>query len=530
MSNDKRNFDRNTAFERHRPAFSVVTQLFGGIITRILVFLQQIVITYNFGSGSYSEIFFAISIVPLLVAEYFPATITQTFIPVAARLSARDSVQAQRFISSLVSYVVLVFMLLSVIVFLAPQPLILLLAPGLPDEMTIRAQQFLRMISASLVFLGVGGALIGLLQFRGQFTTTVTAQLVYRATALIGCLFITSADRFWAMGWVFVIAAIARFIVLLFATLRQFSLYFTFSLHNDLSAMLPRVIPVSIAFLGVQAHLIIDRYWLSSSGTGTITAVTIASTLGLLLSGLIAIPVTTVMLPLLADQVSSGALQKHRHMYQVAFDSILILLFPCLAIIVFYRTELVGLMYGRGNFDAKAIYETSSYIFPYAFGVVALSLHNIVASTLYSLENVKLPAGAMTISLAINAIFSPILNYILGSSGVAWATSLALITGTIVLLLAAQGQHLIEMNWSSRGGEFARIVGATIGLVGVLFMWSSQLDAVQVVDMNSLRFAVDASLHIIIGLIVYSIVLLCTRSSYAISLWSSARRRAQSQI
>ncbi len=508
--------------EKHRPVRSVMLQLFGGVITRALVFLQQAVVTYNFGTSSYGEVFFALSIVPLLVAEYFPATVTQTFIPVVARLSAKNPPQAQRFVASLTGYVILAFVALSAIVFLAPALLLSILAPGLPPEALAPAQQFLRLISISLVFLGVGGVLIGLLQSRGQFAIAVAGQIIYRASVLGGCLIVTSADRFWAMGWVFVFSAIARFFVLFVGVSRHFHVKFTFWPHRELLAMLPRLVPVSIAFLGVQLHLIIDRYWLSSSGTGTITAVTIASTLGLLLSGLIAIPVTTVMLPFLASRAATGAMQEHRRMYQIAFDSILLLLLPCLTVILFYRTEIIKLMYGRGGFDARAIQETSSYIIPYAFGVISLSLYNTVASALYSTENVRLPARAMIVSLIINMAVSPILNRIMGAPGVAWATSVALIGGTFSLLLMAHTQGLLEMNWGNRGKELTRIILATAALFGILFALQYKIGSFP--GMNSIHIVMRLSWHSALGFVVYFMALLAIRSPYAINFWNAARR------
>jgi len=90
---------------------------------------------------------------------------------------------------------------------------------------------------------------------------------------------------------------------------------------------------------------------------------------------------------------------------------------------------------GRGAFTPEAIDMTGGALFYYSIGMIAFGLRDILSRAFYALQDTKTPMINATIAVVINIILNIVLSKYLGIGGLALATSIAAIVGTLLLFI-----------------------------------------------------------------------------------------------
>jgi putative peptidoglycan lipid II flippase len=100
-----------------------------------------------------------------------------------------------------------------------------------------------------------------------------------------------------------------------------------------------------------------------------------------------------------------------------------------------FSKEIVTLLFGRGAFTPEAIEMTGGALFYYSIGMIAFGLREILSRAFYALQDTKTPMINATIAVVINIILNIVLSKYLGIGGLALATSIAAIVGTLLLFI-----------------------------------------------------------------------------------------------
>jgi putative peptidoglycan lipid II flippase len=100
------------------------------------------------------------------------------------------------------------------------------------------------------------------------------------------------------------------------------------------------------------------------------------------------------------------------------------LLVPLVAFIVALRTELLGVLFGRGAFDAAAVDATAVALLYYALGIIPFLVTPLLSAVFFSLQDSATPLKIGMVCVAANAGLDAILMLGLGHGGIALATSL----------------------------------------------------------------------------------------------------------
>ena len=78
---------------------------------------------------------------------------------------------------------------------------------------------------------------------------------------------------------------------------------------------------------------------------------------------------------------------------------------------------------------------TGGALFYYSIGMIAFGLRDILSRAFYALQDTKTPMINATIAVIINIILNIVLSKYLGIGGLALATSIAAMVGTILLFI-----------------------------------------------------------------------------------------------
>lgn len=109
---------------------------------------------------------------------------------------------------------------------------------------------------------------------------------------------------------------------------------------------------------------------------------------------------------------------------------------------------------------------TANALFYYSIGMIAFGLRDILSRAFYALQDTKTPMINATIAVIINIILNIVLSKYLGIGGLALATSIAAIVGTLLLFITLRkkigGFGLKEITIS-----FIKIIIASI-IMGII--------------------------------------------------------------
>jgi len=114
---------------------------------------------------------------------------------------------------------------------------------------------------------------------------------------------------------------------------------------------------------------------------------------------------------------------------------ILMFIVPCFIILFNFSTEIISILFVRGNYTQDNAVIAGEILKGYALGLPVYVLRDICMYVYYAAKNSKFPSFVTGTSVFINVGLNLLLSYIMGIKGVAYATSLAAIFSLAILAL-----------------------------------------------------------------------------------------------
>ena len=160
------------------------------ILSRLMGLVRDKVISWQFGAGSESDIYFAAFVVPDLI-NYLLAGgfLGITLMPLLARRFAEDEADGWRFFSTVITWMGLAAVVLTLVAMAKADTLARLVAPGLEEGKYGRLAFFMRVTLPAQFFFLTGSCVTALLFLRKQFAVPALAPLVYN-----GCIILSGVS------------------------------------------------------------------------------------------------------------------------------------------------------------------------------------------------------------------------------------------------------------------------------------------------------------------------------------------------
>ncbi|MCQ2445039.1 MAG: murein biosynthesis integral membrane protein MurJ, partial [Mailhella sp.] len=156
------------------------------LVSRFMGLLRDKIISWQFGAGGETDIYFAAFVVPdflnyLLAGGY----VSITLIPLLSRRFEEDEEDGWRLFGTVFCWAVLAIGLLSAAAWIAAPLLAPAVAPGFGSEQCARLVRFLRIVLPAQVFFLPGACLTALLYIRRQFAVPALTPLFYNGFILL---------------------------------------------------------------------------------------------------------------------------------------------------------------------------------------------------------------------------------------------------------------------------------------------------------------------------------------------------------
>ncbi len=419
----------------------------GFVASKLLGFVRNVVISYQYGASREYETFIAaISLPDMLFQILAGGAVGAAFIPVFTGYLADGSpTRAWRLTSALITWAVLGIGVIAIAFGIAAPAVMTVLVPGWHAEDQRRAADLARIMIASPVIFAVSALMTSVLNGTKRFALAAMAPLMYNLSLICGALFLRHLGA-EGLAIAAVVGALLHLLIQVPGLIAVGMRYTpTFGLDLDGTREVGKLMVPRMIGLGVnQVNQLINVTLASFLVAGSIAYLNYAWLILMVPLGVFGMGISTAVFPTLAEQVER---QKHSRGSEEAAERdeeastflfvlriILYLTVPAAVALIVFGRPLVGLVLERGAFDATAATATAVAVMWYAIGLPGHSVIEIVDRVFYADRDtatpVKVAAGAVALNLTLGLV---LMRTPLSYGGLALANSLAALVEATVL-------------------------------------------------------------------------------------------------
>jgi putative peptidoglycan lipid II flippase len=478
-----------------------------GILTRVMMLLTQVVIAQKFGLSASSDAYLATENIPEIFLDFVAVGFSMVFIPMFTQCRiVQGEDEAWKFASSFLLLSTSVSAVFAGIAVPGAPLVVSLMAPGFRGSTRQTAITLVRIMSLSIVFLGLDAGVRGLLQSHREFVIPELARMAYNSVLLVFAWTLSGRLGIFVLGWGIVSGAVLQMAIqFLGASKRGFlKLVWAFDLAGVKQAA-KRLLPFLVAISGMKIVLLLDRAVASGLSEGSVAALTYAGRIILLPVGIFAIPLSTTLYPDLSTLAAQSQFRELAKTVLSGLRALLFIVIPACVGLAVLRIPLTRLFFQRGVFDHLATLATGEALAYYAGGVPAIAM-------IFVLNNVYLALGQVFALIKLNVLnwltnlfLSLILSRYLGHYGIALGTSMS-VTLTAILMIYFLKRHQLEsLNVRSLFNSVCKINSGS-AVMGFLLMLLLNLSKPVLVQALPYYQFLQVAVLILIGVSIYLIV------------------------
>src|SRR3954469_23989975 len=410
------------------------------VVSRLLGLAREIVLARQFGtSEAFSAYVSAFRIPDLLFLVVMAGAFGSAFIPVFSGYLGNGEDEAAWKLASVILNVpgVLVVITAAVAWVFAPDLVRYIVAP----EASRSAQQItvdcMRILLLSPVFLGFGIAAKGILEGQDLFTLPALAPIVYNAATILGAILLGPRIGVYGVA-IGVVAGAIGFLLLQIPGLVRSGMRYSFSLNprsrgvGEVARLLaPRVVGQGAFQLNFIA--VTNLAW--RTGEQSVSALNYAWQLLMLPHGVLALSVSTVLLPTLSRLWQSGEKDAFRARLASALQPLIFLSLPTSVVLFAFRTSIVQTLFQTGAFSAESTALVAAPLALLSLGLISYAVVELLTRAFYAMHDTRTPVAAGVAIIAINIAMGVLLLDRFGYLALAFALSASTTIEALILTL-----------------------------------------------------------------------------------------------
>lgn len=403
------------------------------IIMKIIAFAKQSVVAYYFGASKETDIYFVANDFMVSVSETIISAAKVAIMGIYASILIKEGKKhGDKIMSKFIMFFIPIILLIIGLITIMSPVLSKVLAPSFDTQQSNELQKYIIFLSGILIFTIIIMIFEAILNTNEVFIVSRIRSLIYSLCVIIACIYSYNKGI-----KVLIIAQYVSFLIYLGIQYIASKKYYKFKFSNPfknsyLKKVLQLMIPIMIGNSIVRINYLVDKAVASSLGTGGISALAYCQTLDQFVVVVIINSISSVMFAHFANMVAKKEEKKISHTLNNTFAILCMVLIPTTIILIIEAQNIVGLIYGRGNFNYEMIILTATALQGYAFRYVFVGIRDIIIQGLYAYKSVKEPMINSILSTIVNIVISVVFVKRLGILSIALGTSISAIIGTIL--------------------------------------------------------------------------------------------------
>lgn len=427
----------NRANQRISFGGAAILLIVAALMSQVLGFMRVKLINANFsefGPQSTDAFFAAFKIPDFFFYTIAAGALGVAFIPILAdHLERSDRKGAWELATSLLNLMAIFMAVVGVIILVFAEPLLHLVAPGMPPDQERTAATIMRIIAFNPLLFTISGILTAVQQTFGRFFFFAIAPLSYNLAIIASIFVFRNNIGLIGLGIGALVGAILQ---LLIACLGLYGANFRFHRriiwkNKDFQLVLRQLPPRSID-QGIDAiNSIAETNFASRLGQGNITYYENAYTLHTVPIQLVGTTIATAAFPRLTERISQGRTDLFRKDFLTILRAMVWVTMPIVVISYFARGYFARLIFAKGSSEI-------AIIFGFLVGAVFFRIiYAIISRWFYAQKDTKTPLFISLFAIAFNIFLAYILSkpYSYGISGLAMAQSIAAASEVLILTI-----------------------------------------------------------------------------------------------
>lgn len=382
----------------------------GILFSRIVGLIRQRVFAHYFGTSAAGDAFSAAFRIPNFLQNVFgEGALSASFIPVYAKLLAKDEEEASHVASAILATLALVTSVIVVVgVLVAPYLVNVTGFEGETRDLTIR---LIRIFFPGAGLLVLSAWCLGVLNSHHRFFLSYTAPVAWNVAIIVSLILFGGIGQFQLaeiVAWGSVIGSALQFSVQLPTVLRVVHrLRPVLDLANkQVRTVLRNFLPVFTSRGVVQISAFVDTIIASFLPAGAVVALSYAQSLYTLPVSLFGMSVSAAELPAMsrtlgsAEQVAAAL----RERLNAGLRRIAFFIVPSSMAFLAFGDVIAAVLYQTGEFGEEAVIYVWGILAGSTVGLLASTLGRLYSSTYYALHDTRTPLRYAIVHVALATV------------------------------------------------------------------------------------------------------------------------------
>lgn len=430
-------------------------------VSRVLGLVREMLTSRIFGTSAIQSAFVFAFMIPNLFRKLFgEGALSSAFIPAFTQSLQKESREesekfAKRmltllglFLSGVVILIIAVLLICEPFTYAgskyaAAYPLIRIMLPYAP------------IICMTAITMGI---LNSLKEFKAPAATTSLLNVVWISVLLLLLLFpsLSEGVKIRIVSWSVLLAGILQFAYLWLVLKRKGWIVkpdFRFTGDPRIRKVCMTVLPIAGASAVTQVNLMIDNLFAMNAAEWANASISYAERIVYLPLGIIGTAYSTVLLPVFSRQYAEDDFNSMGRTLDSALTGIIIPMIPAAVGIAALSQSITDVIYRGGAFDSMSTGHVMTALACYSVGLPFFGLQKSVSQLFFGCGDHKTPIRvSMTCvgaNFGLNLLFFLTLPTDYKHAGIALATSLSAIIGTVMLFVSLHRKTSIRPNYRS---------------------------------------------------------------------------------
>ena len=417
----------------------------GMMISRVLGYVRQKAIAYNYGMGWKMDAYYgAFNIPDLLYFLVSGGALSASFIPVfTGYLQRGEEDEAWKATSIVLNLMILVTTTGVALGLIFAPYLVRVVQPGFHGTSPRTFElcvHLVRILYPMVIFTSIAALCNGILHSFNHFTAPSLSWSIYNV-AIIASAFLLSR-HFGVDGLCYGVLAGAAGMVMIQAPVilkKGFRYHFSLDLkHPGAREILKLFVPAMFGLAISQINLmLLPNFFGSFLGEGTVASLVYANRLLLLPLGVFGSALAMAVFPTVTRQAGAGDMDGYRNTLVKGIRMTFLFSLPSTVVLFVMGLPVCRLLFQGGKFGYEDSRRTAIVLSFYAIGLIGHSSQQVITRGFYALKDTKTPVRVgivsvllITVPLGLVSVYTP-LSY----RGIPLAVSLTTIANSAVLFV-----------------------------------------------------------------------------------------------
>ena len=404
------------------------------MLGKVLGLLREMKITEALGASISSDAYNVAYLLVITIFGLFSSAYSNALMPTAAELYTQNKNRMNKTVNKIVTISLLFMLVVICLIYLFPRFFVKLMAAGMTDETITLAIDLIKISAWALIFLILISAYSIVLRLYDKNVYPTIVDLLFPLPVLIA-LFCKVSSPHVLIGCV-VLGYAAKSIALVIG-LKKVGFkaglnaeFFDPKIKSFFALMPPMLLSSGL----LQINTLVDNQVASGFGMGSVTALSLASKVNSLAYTVFSTSLMQIIYSTMTKAYMKDDRQEFKSVVEKQTRLILIFIVPCFIILFNFSTEIIAILFVRGNYTWDNAVIAGEILKGYSLGLVVYVLRDICMYIYYSAKNSKIPSFVTGISVFVNIGLNIILSHTQGIKGVAYATSLSALFSLFLLV------------------------------------------------------------------------------------------------